>query len=216
MVVSKPAGLSVQGGSGVGASLDGILAAERPERPLLAHRLDRDTSGLVLLAKGPAAAAAFAALLGSPRRGGAGEGGGAAGGAVKRYLAVCRGRPPEPEGAVRLDLAERGGPKRAETRYRLLEELPCAGGLCLLELELGTGRTHQIRRHMAMIGCPVAGDDRHGDFALNRALKKGLGLRRMLLHASRLVIPRMPDGSRLDVSAPLPEHFERFLAAARA
>jgi len=207
IVLNKPAGLAVQGGKGVGVSLDDILAASFPERPLLVHRLDRDTSGLVLVAKGRGAAAAFSALLGGGREGGRG--------ATKLYLAVCRGAPEKPRGTIRLDIDDGcGGAKKSETRYRVLEAL-CGGDFSLLELELGTGRMHQIRRHLAMVGCPVLGDDKHGDFALNRALRKERGLRRLLLHASRLAVERAPGGSRLDVEAPLPEDFARFLEGAR-
>jgi len=209
MVVNKPAGLAVQGGKGIGVSLDGILAASRPERPLLVHRLDRDTSGLVLVAKNRAAAAFFSKLLGGGR-GGSDSG---SGGAVKRYLAVCGGKPEKPAGTIRLDLDVRGSAKKSETRYRLLETLS-VGGFCLLELELGTGRMHQIRRHLAMSGTPVLGDDKYGDFALNRALRKTRNLRRLLLHASRLVVPETPDGLRLDVEAPPPGYFADFLDAA--
>jgi len=203
IVVNKPTGLAVQGGKGIGLSLDGILTASRPERPLLVHRLDRDTSGLVLVAKTKPAAAAFSKLLG-----------GASGGVAKRYLAVCRGRPKNPKGTIWLDLEVRGTVKKSETRYSLLEELS-GGEFSLLELELGTGRMHQIRRHLAMTGNPVLGDDRYGDFALNRSLRKTHNLRRLLLHASRLVVPKMPDGSRLDIEAPPPGYFTGFLEAAR-
>jgi len=204
VVVNKPAGLAVQGGEGVGASLDGILAASFPERPLLVHRLDRDTSGLVLAAKGRPAAAAYSRLFG----------GGASAGVTKRYLAVCRGAPEGGEGAIRLDLDVRGSARKSETRYRLVERL-AGGEFSLLELELGTGRMHQIRRHLAMAGCPVLGDDRHGDFALNRALRKSAGLRRLLLHAERLVVEGAPGGSRLDAHAPPPDYFAAFVEAAR-
>jgi len=206
IVVDKPAGLAVQSGSGVGASLDGLISAMRSERPLLVHRIDRDTSGLVLLAKGKAAAAELSRLF-------SGAGGPKAGGAravTKRYLALCSGRPEKDSGAIKLDVRVHGEAKRAETRYRLVEELE-GGEFSLLELELATGRMHQIRIHLAACGNPILGDDKHGDFALNRRLRKERGLRRLLLHAARLVIPLMPDGSRLDVSAPLPDHFRDFM-----
>ena len=83
----------------------------------------------------------------------------------------------------------------------------------MLELELGTGRMHQIRRHLALVGNPVLGDDKYGDFKLNRYLRKTMQLRRLLLHASRLVIPEAPDGSRIDINANLPDYFNRFIEA---
>jgi len=202
LVLDKPAGLAVQGGKGVKVSLDGLLAAAYPERPLLVHRLDADTSGVILVAKGRRAAAAFSALLGARDRG-----------VVKRYVAVCAGVPAAGEGVIRLDLDVRGSARKSETRFRLVEAL-AGGEFSLLELELGTGRMHQIRRHLAMTGNPVLGDDRHGDFALNRVLRRERCVRRLLLHASRLVIPRMPDGSRLDVESPTPGCFSGFQGAA--
>jgi 23S rRNA pseudouridine955/2504/2580 synthase len=168
----------------------------------LVHRLDRDTSGLILVARNRNAAARFSALFAGPR-----------GGLSKRYLAVCAGSPQPGEGIIRLDLAVRGALRRSETSYRLLSQREIPGRLfSLLELELGTGRTHQIRRHLARIGCPVLGDDKYGDFSLNRELRKTMGLRRLLLHASRLVIPESLAGfpGGIDVSDPLPDYFQPY------
>jgi len=204
IVVNKPAGLAVQGGRGIAVSLDGILAASFAERPLLVHRLDRDTSGLVLVAKNRPAAAAFSRLLGGGGRG-----------VVKRYLAVCKGALEPAAGTIRLDLDVRGTARKSETRYHLVEEL-AGGEFSLLELELGTGRMHQIRRHLAMTGTPVLGDDKHGDFALNRALRKTHGLRRLLLHAARIIVPETPNGLRVDVEVPPPGYFTGFLDAVKA
>jgi 23S rRNA pseudouridine955/2504/2580 synthase len=189
----------------VGLSLDSLLAEITPSRPLLVHRLDKDTSGLILTAKNREAAAHFSALF--------------AGRTVqKQYLAVSAGVPRPPEGSIRFSLKVRGREKEAETRYRLLGpgsfELARSGeklAVSLLELELCTGRTHQIRRHLARIGCPVLGDDKYGDFALNKKLRKEPGLKqRLFLHAWRLRIPDIPGllPRGLDISAPPPEHFE--------
>jgi len=202
IVINKPAGLAVQGGKGIGVSLDGILAQNRPQRPLLVHRLDRDTSGLLLVAKNKTAAAAYSLLLGGDRAGGHRA-------VVKRYLAMCKGKPARDEGIISLDLEIRGIKKESETRYRLIESFE--GDYSLLELELGTGRMHQIRRHLALTGNPILGDDKHGDFTLNHLLRKTMKLNNLLLHASRLIIPETQDNPRLDLSAPLPEYFEQFL-----
>jgi 23S rRNA pseudouridine955/2504/2580 synthase len=197
LVLNKPAGLAVQGGEGVGASLDAILAAEWSPRPLLVHRLDKDTSGLILVARNREAAAHFSALFAGASRG-----------VQKQYLAVCAGLPPQSEGIIEGDLEIRGSMKKSQTRYRVRGTGTL--GHSLLELELGTGRMHQIRRHLASIGHPVLGDDKYGDFALNKALRKSAGLRRLLLHASHLAIPPdlagFPGG--IKVSAPLPDYFE--------
>ena len=209
VVLNKPAGLPVQGGAGVGLSLDSIL--RNPENRLepavhldggrqllLTHRLDRDTSGVLLAAKGREAAAKFSALFASGRE------------AVrKRYLAVCAGHPLPESGIITVTLDIRGRAKTAETGYTRLSGgvLPCGGEFSLMELELGTGRTHQIRRHLRQIGCPVLGDDKYGDFALNRALRKQGAVKRLLLHASRLVIA----DAGIDVSAPPPDCFTGFM-----
>lgn len=196
MVLNKPAGLAAQGGKDVEVSLDAILAKEFSPRPLLVHRLDQDTSGLILAAKNREAAACFARLF-------AGEKGRSV---IKRYLAVCAGSPDPSVGVVRAELPVRGAARASETAYRLLET---RWDFSLIELELGTGRTHQIRRHLAHICCPVLGDDKYGDFALNRRLRKERGLKRLLLHASRLII----SGFSIDVTAPLPDYFEEFWAS---
>ena len=197
VIVNKPAGLAVQGGRGVGVSLDGILTqTRRQQRPLLVHRLDKDTSGVILVAKTKKAAAVFSKLFNpsGPRF------------VIKKYLAACKGRPASAEGTITLDIDIHGNQKKSVTHFRLLENFG-EGEFSLLELELGTGRMHQIRRHLAMTGNPVLGDDKYGDFRLNRKLRKELNLRRLLLHASRLIIPETPDTVYLDITAPLPEYF---------
>jgi len=200
-VINKPSGLAVQGGKGIGVSLDSILSGTWPQRPLLVHRLDRDTSGLILVAKTKTAAQRFSRLLGEERA------------VIKRYLAVCKGKPAPPEGVIRAELAIRGTVKKSETRYRLLS---VEGEFSLLELELGTGRMHQIRRHLALMGNPVLGDDKYGDFNLNHQLRKTMKLRHLLLHASQIIIPETADNTRLELSAPLPEYFEPFISVSAA
>jgi len=196
IVINKPCGLAVQGGKGIGESLDSLLSQSRQQRPLLVHRLDRDTSGLILVAKDKASAAVYSRLL-------------VCRAVVKRYLATCKGRPARDEGTISADLEIRGMKKSSETRYRLIENF--GDDFSLLELELGTGRMHQIRRHLALTGNPVLGDDKYGDFSLNHLLRKTMKLNKLLLHASRLIIPETGGNPRLDLSAPLPEHFSQFL-----
>jgi 23S rRNA pseudouridine955/2504/2580 synthase len=220
VVLDKPAGLPVQGGEGVGLSLDAVLRSPagrfEPDihlagdtQLLLVHRLDKDTSGVLLAAKGRAAAAKFAALFSS---------GGKRDRAVrKRYLAVCAGRPVPDAGVIKTSLDVRGSSRAAETGYALLKSgpLPADGAgeegegrvFSVLELEPGTGRMHQIRRHLRQIGCPILGDDKYGDFALNRTLRRKGTVKRLLLHASRLSIP----AAGIDVSAPPPECFAVFV-----
>jgi 23S rRNA pseudouridine955/2504/2580 synthase len=198
IVLNKPAGLAVQGGKGVEVSLDALLARERSPRPLLVHRLDKDTSGVILVARTAQAAVRFSALFA----------GGKGPLVRKQYLALCAGRPEREKGLIKADLEIRGKGKPAETGYRTVSR---KDGFSLLELELGTGRMHQIRRHLALIGHPVLGDGKYGDFALNKELRGTRGLKRLLLHASRLIISAEALGYPLDVQAPLPEYFSPFL-----
>jgi 23S rRNA pseudouridine955/2504/2580 synthase len=195
LVADKPAGLAVQGGKNVKSSLDKLLAEIRNPAPFLVHRLDKDTSGLILTAKTKEAAARFSRLI--------------AGKSVKKqYTAVCSGRPEKDEGVIKLDISVHNVVKKSETRYKVIKSASSSDlEYSVLELELGTGRMHQIRKHLAMIGNPILGDDKYGDFALNKKLRKTHGLKRLLLHASRLVI----DGEyQLDLSSPLPEYFKEF------
>ena len=216
LILNKPAGLAVQGGKGVSVSLDDLLAKTYSPRPLLVHRLDRDTSGIILVAKTKDDARLFSGLMGN--------------GIAKRYLAICAGRPKTDSGVIRLDIEAHGRMQKSETRFKVLESINSQGGLnsqdgrnnlhdtegkysiptefSLLELELGTGRMHQIRRHLAMIGTPIVGDDKYGDFALNKYLRKSMKVKRLLLHAYSLSIPAISGRPPLDQKAPLPEYFK--------
>jgi 23S rRNA pseudouridine955/2504/2580 synthase len=196
IVINKPAGLAVQGGKGVKSSLDKILAEMRTPPPLLVHRLDKDTSGIILTAKTREAAAKFSRFLGTDRQ------------SVKKYIAVCSGCPVKKEGVIALEIPVHGRIKKSITSYRVIncQKLSDAA-FSVLELELGTGRMHQIRRHLAMIGNPVLGDDKYGDFKLNKKLRK-TGVKRLLLHSSRLIIK---DEINLNLNAPLPDYFQPFL-----
>jgi 23S rRNA pseudouridine955/2504/2580 synthase len=192
---NKPSGLAVQGGEGIGVSLDILLAREWARKPFLVHRLDKDTSGLILVAKTKEAARYYAGVMADRR-------------ARKTYLALCAGRPQTDTGTIDEDLIIRGVRKKSRTHYRLVSSLE---GLSLLELKLDTGRMHQIRRHLASLGLPVLGDDKYGDFALNKRLKKERGLKRLLLHASRLRTAGTGVYADLDLKAPLPDYFEGWI-----
>ena len=223
LVLNKPAGLPVQGGEGIKVSLDSILSESYSKRPLLVHRLDRDTSGAILVAKTRQAAAGFSALFSAAEKDRQ---------VLKQYLGVCRGIPetgPSKTGVIRLGLDVRGKAKEAETFYRVLSAGSAAGtatghatgtadGItcALLELRLGTGRMHQIRRHLSRVGLPLFGDDKYGDFSLNKKLRKTCGLKNLLLHASRLVIPPSPGlaPEGIDITAPPPDYFSAFLVSA--
>lgn len=209
LVLDKPAGMAVHGGSGVGLGCIEALRSLRPDAKTLelVHRLDRATSGCLLVAKKRSTLRALHALL----RGGAIE---------KRYLALLKGdwqhgrhRVDAPleriEGshAERVRVAESG--KAATSEFRLIESFGIAS---LVEVSIDTGRTHQIRVHAAHIGHPVAGDERYGDAALNAALAR-YGLRRMFLHA-HVVAFQWPDtDAEFEISVPLPEDLKDVLEA---
>lgn len=194
IVINKPAGLAVQGGKGVKSSLDKILAETRDPPPLLVHRLDKDTSGIILTAKTREAAARFSRLLGTDKQ------------SVKQYIAVCSGCPVKKEDVIILEIPVHGSFKKSKTSYKVINSHELFDtNFSVLELELGTGRMHQIRRHLSMIGNPVLGDDKYGDFKLNKKLRK-TGVKRLLLHSSRLIIK-----DEINISAPLPDYFQPFL-----
>jgi tRNA pseudouridine32 synthase/23S rRNA pseudouridine746 synthase len=201
LVFNKPAGLAVQGGSGVTASLDtmlGAFAKSNGKRPRLVHRLDRDTSGIIVVARTkPAAAMLSQAFAGRD--------------VEKTYLAiVCGGAPDPAEGQIALPLkkasrkaldimevAADGQPSL--THYRTLTATPAAA---LVELRPETGRMHQLRAHLAAIGRPIAGDAKYGGlFAIGDVPIPGL-----MLHAATLEIPH-PAGARARFSAPPPAAF---------
>ncbi|QXM26328.1 RluA family pseudouridine synthase [Elioraea tepida] len=211
IAIDKPFGLPVQGGPGITRSLDSLLDAYRfgsDERPRLVHRLDRDTTGVLLLARTPRAASRLAAAFRSRD-------------AVKTYWAVVVGRPHPLEGRIDAALAKRSGARgervtvaeegdedaaRAVTDYRTVE---FAGKTASwLELTPLTGRTHQLRVHCAAIGCPILGDAKYAGAA---ALLEGFP-ERLHLHARRIVIPH-PEGGVLSVEAKLPTHIEETFAA---
>jgi 23S rRNA pseudouridine955/2504/2580 synthase len=156
------------------------------------HRLDKETAGCLVVARSPRAAAELSGLMGGR-------------GAVKTYRAVVSGSPEPASGTYRDDVRVRGEELSAETRYATVMT---DGRLSLVEAELGTGRNHQIRRHFAMAGHPIVGDDRHGDFRLNKVLAKELGAKRLMLYACRILLPLTPP---VEASASVPPHFAAFL-----
>ena len=197
LIVDKPAGLPAQPGERVGSSVISVVEKDFGFVPFPIHRLDKETAGCMMLAKSAEAASRWSAKLGERS-------------VRKFYLAVCAGGPASDKGIYTDDLIIGGKPLTARTYYTCLarfgEEGDGKKAYSLLEAELGSGRTHQIRRHMAMHGHPILGDDKYGDFALNRQLKKTLGLKHLLLWASRLEIPGYSP-----VKSPMPPHFAQFL-----
>ena len=193
LAINKPAGVASHGGSGIAFGAIETLRVLRPRESLeLVHRLDRDTSGLLLVARKRSALTELQALMR--------EDGGRAAGIRKRYLALLTGR--MPDGVMSVDAAlhvglRQGGERHVQvvtsassaagkastSHFKVLER---RGGQSYCEVRIETGRTHQIRVHAQHIGHPVAGDDKYGDASANRRLRDQVGLKRMFLHASTL------------------------------
>jgi 23S rRNA pseudouridine955/2504/2580 synthase len=210
LVLNKPMGLAVQGGSGTVRHVDGMLEALRDkhgQRPRLVHRLDKDTSGVLLVAKTRLAAAALAKTFRSRS-------------ARKIYWALVAGVPRPRQGRVSTFLAKEGGPKgermrvaghgeddasHAITYYAVVDQ--AAQKLAWLSLKPVTGRTHQLRAHMAHIGHPIVGDEKYFDKE-NWELPLGMQNRLHLL-ARRIVIPHPRGQGTIDVTAPLPPHMQQ-------
>lgn len=212
IVIDKPAGVAVHGGSGVS---HGVIEQIRRARPAarfleLAHRLDRETSGLLAIGKKRSALT----RLHDQFRDGVID---------KRYLALVKGCWRDPlrhvklpllkyltaEGERRVRVSAEGKDSHSIMRLQRRWSTPW-GEFSLLEVELRTGRTHQIRVHLAHLGFPIAGDEKYGDFACNRDLQK-LGLKRMFLHAASMRLPHPLSGEPLALSAPLPAELAKFI-----
>jgi len=208
IAANKPAGLAVHGGSGISYGVIEQLRAARPEAKFLelVHRLDRDTSGLLLLAKKRSALTAMHELI----RGGQMD---------KRYLVLVPGKWPSGKQHVKLKLQRYvtgAGERRVSVddegreSHTVFELERACGAYSLLQAQLKTGRTHQIRVHLAHLGFPIVGDDKYGDFDLNKRLAKR-GFKRMFLHAWKLAFVHPASGDRLKLEAPLPPDLEHFI-----
>ena len=204
-ILDKPSGFAVQGGTKTHHHLDGLLmglGVELGERPLLVHRLDRDTSGVIVVAKRRAVASALGKLFATR--------------AVKKtYWAVVKGVPKPAQGRIEVALIKAKGPdgdrmrasqegeeddeQRAVTHYAVIDKAPPVAAW--VSLKPVTGRQHQLRAHMAHIGTPILGDNKYGgDIELPEGVAD-----RLHLHARRIIFPH-PRGGTVDVSAPLPAH----------
>ncbi|AJR24903.1 MULTISPECIES: RluA family pseudouridine synthase [Sphingobium] len=209
IVINKPPGLATQGGTKTDDHVDGLLDAlefDLDQRPKLVHRLDKDTSGALLVARTARSAAFFAKAFSSRT-------------ARKVYWAIVMGVPSIEDGMIELPIAKQpgtGGEKMhvdeeeglpSRSRYRVIER--AGNRAAWVELQPYTGRTHQLRVHMAAIGHPIVGDGKYGG---KDAFLSGTISRKMHLHARRIRVDH-PDGGRVDVRAELPEHFAASLAS---
>jgi 23S rRNA pseudouridine955/2504/2580 synthase len=212
MAIDKPAGVAVHGGSGVSF---GVIEQLRQARPLaklleLVHRLDRETSGILLVAKKRSALKHVQDQFRERETG-------------KTYLALVQGQWPEklkvidsalhkfllPDGERRVRVTSNEDPDgmRSITLVKVAERLEAC---TLLEVTIKTGRTHQIRVHLASQGHPIAGDDKYGDFEWNKALQKQ-GLKRMFLHAWRLQFTHPATGKRIELKSNLPPELQLYV-----
>ena len=235
LAVDKPAGVAVHGGSGVSFGVIEQLRRSRPAARMLemVHRLDRETSGILLVAKKRAALLALQDQFRQRETG-------------KTYLALVAGAWPaskkvidvplhkylQADGERRVKVVAPGDPDgmRSITLVKVARQLKLplplgregrgegrgeVGAFTLLEVTIKTGRTHQIRVHLASQGHPIAGDDKYGDFELNRLLQKH-GLKRMFLHAWRLQFDHPAGGERIELLSPLPPELKKFCDHAAA
>ena len=215
LAIDKPAGIAVHGGSGVSYGVIEQLRAARPEAKFLelVHRLDRETSGILLLAKKRSALTGLHEQIREGRL-------------DKRYLTLVRGAWQNTRQHVKLPLFKyttSEGERRVRVQadglpsHTIFNLIRRYGEFALLEAELKTGRTHQIRVHLASSGFPIVGDDKYGDFTLNKALQKTDGsriaLKRMFLHAYQVTFLHPDTGQPVTLKAALPAECERFLAS---
>lgn len=210
LVLNKPFGLAVQGGTGTTRHIDGMLAgmADRfGERPRLVHRLDRDTTGVLLVAKSRDAAAKLGRIFQTRS-------------AAKTYWALVKGVPRPPQGKVEAPLVKAAGPDgdrvrkalpgeqevamHATTHYSVVDQV--ASKAAWVSLKPVTGRQHQLRAHMALIGHPIVGDNKYGG---DQHMPAEQIEAKLHLHARRLVLPHPFTGGKIDVTAPLPEHMRK-------
>jgi 23S rRNA pseudouridine955/2504/2580 synthase len=215
LVIDKPAGVAVHGGSGVSYGVIEQLRAARPDAKFLelVHRLDRETSGLLLLAKKRSALTNLHEQM-------------RVGHTDKRYLTAVYGDWKNPRQHIKLPLHKystpdgerrvvvQAGGMESHTVFNLVRKWE---QFALLEAELKTGRTHQIRVHLSSSGFPILGDDKYGDFALNRQLQKAAetrgALRRMFLHAYQITFTHPESGKQMTLKAALPAELDRFLVS---
>jgi len=211
LVLNKPFGLAVQGGTGTKRHIDGMLAgmADRfgGERPRLVHRLDRDTTGVLLVAKHRDAAAKLGRVFQTRS-------------AAKTYWALVKGVPKPHQGKVEAPLVKAAGPDgdrvrkalpgeqeeamHATTHYSVVDRV--ASKAAWVSLKPVTGRQHQLRAHMALIGHPIVGDNKYGG---DKSMPAEQIEPKLHLHARRLVLPHPYTGGKIDVTAPLPEHMQK-------
>lgn len=212
LIINKPVGLSVQGGEGIVSSVDTVLPTQLGYKVFLVHRLDKETSGLMVVAKSSKAAGKWTNLINQHN-------------VQKEYVALCGGVPKKKSGVFTDSVVQKGREQNAFTEYKLLQsftikennssdsenQIDIQGlenkSFSLFSLKLGTGRMHQIRIHLSKAGFPIFADDKYGDFKLNKLLQKKLKIKRLCLASVKLTLPI--DNQLKTFTIPYPEHIEK-------
>ena len=223
-IINKPAGLAVQGGEKIKHSLDKDFSEQVGYKIYLVHRLDKDTCGLMIVAKNPVSANKWTKLISSKT-------------VEKEYIAICCGKISPKKGVISEDIVQHGQTRRAVTDYLVTDEwtitvgeksVPGVGGnyeqksgvegnydqkpeqesftFSKIQLKLHTGRMHQIRIHLAKNNCPMCGDDQHGNFKLNKKLWKNFKIKHLLLCSYKLMLP--VNGKMQTFEIDLPEEMK--------
>lgn len=212
LIINKPAGVSVQGGEGIAHPLDAELSKQAGYKIYLVHRLDKETCGLMIVAKSSEAASKWIKMISSKL-------------VQKEYTAICFGEPEikgkkQKSGVIRGNVETHGREQVAETYFEVLgtkkitkeyekqnengenEKKSTEFTVSRLHLTLGTGRMHQIRIHLSKANCPIIGDDKHGNFKMNKLAKKILKIKNLLLCSQKITLPLDSGLKTFEISLP--------------
>ena len=193
IAIIKPCGVAVQGGAGISNPLIDDIDRNYSKKHFLIHRLDKDTEGILIVGKTSTAAAKYSKILNSPE-------------AKKEYIALVSGNVESSSGTIKIPLEKDGRLVNAVSKYKVLEK---KSDFTKLAVSIETGRMHQIRIHMAKAGHPIIGDDKYGNFKLNKELKKNMGVKKLMLAAIKLELYISPAEKKI-FTCPVPEHILSF------
>ena len=194
IAIIKPCGVAVQGGAGISNPLIDDIDRIYSKKHFLIHRLDKDTEGILIVGKTSTAAAKYSKILNSPET-------------KKEYIALVSGNVESSSGTIKIPLEKDGRLVNAVSKYKVLEK---KSDFTKLAVSIETGRMHQIRIHMAKAGHPIIGDDKYGNFKLNKELKKNMGVKKLMLAAIKLELYISPAEKNI-FTCPVPEHILSFL-----
>lgn len=193
ITIIKPCGVAVQGGAGISNPLIDDIDRIYSKKHFLIHRLDKDTEGILIVGKTSTAAAKYSKILNSPET-------------KKEYIALVSGNVESSSGTIKIPLEKDGRLVNAVSKYKVLEK---KSDFTKLAVSIETGRMHQIRIHMAKAGHPIIGDDKYGNFKLNKELKKNMGVKKLMLAAIKLELYISPAEKKI-FTCPVPEHILSF------